>query len=784
MAKKVYRTHPVPGPEYTFKYTPPRNVYNPRGPLVFTRPFSTRPSPRVLERTAPVTPVDALGRELNLTVAQPGDPIPYIFGRTLVTPQIIAATTASGYYGDELVLDLLIGQGPIESIEAIHFGTDVVPPQGYGEYHSGEYIWFENFPPPITAGVTQVPSVMMTAALGESYDALDGLAHVVLKLRPTYGLDIKFMVKGLKLTDPRASPQLAYSTNPALALARIFTDCGYSVNEASLIEAANYCDEDVEGNARWEVNLAAINRRPMREWITTLATYASCFIEVYAGEVFLIPDKVVTSSPLITRSVTAADMVAGSARTDLVGARDVPKEVRVVYRAADGASHSAVAGSGDTGERSILQLPGFQTYSMARRKAFETLNKAKADMRHEHVCFDEGLADAIGDLHDITYAPHGLDSKRMRLVEREEVEPGRFKRSYVEYDQNLYDDSVYSQPSIPDTKLPSPNLVPDGRALGLSESLYTDETGQTYSRLKISWTTTSWPYVSGYVIELAGEQVIMNQLVPHQPTIEGGRLRVQWVHTGPVTQGIKYVATQWIQSTTGAISDVPSTASIIPLGKSRPPGDVPAYTSLGEAGGFIYASWLPAEEITGDLRGYILKLLPAADHTGTAADWTHANAQTISDRHDATSILFPGPAAGDYYLCIRAVDNAANESENSLCGLLGVTTDTWSTNFDTVIESETTNMHVYTIDGSGAAGGRWAVTSTGETWAQRFGDTSPLATWGDAVTQSPLERWGGDLATDSSLTTAAWDKGSSSEGTWTFATQSVTLFGGTQANAI
>ena len=59
-------------------------------------PISRRPRPtgtlhvKYLDNTAPVEPVDNTGRERGLTAAQPGDPIPYVFGETLVTPLIIA----------------------------------------------------------------------------------------------------------------------------------------------------------------------------------------------------------------------------------------------------------------------------------------------------------------------------------------------------------------------------------------------------------------------------------------------------------------------------------------------------------------------------------------------------------------------------------------------------------------------------------------------------------------------------------------------------------------------
>ena len=691
----------------------------------------------------------------TITAVQAGDPWPYVFGRTTVTPQIITAYSDGTY----LYVDYMLSAGECNDIVSlIQGGTDIGKPVDNFEYFTG------------TSG--QTASTLMTEALG-TYDTLADVCHFVAKLTKDDSMDFRVILEGLKLYDPRTSPETAYSANPALALARILTDCGYTMDYTSVAEVANYCDEDVAGSPRWTINLPIYERRSIDTYIQAFSQYASCVVDIIGGSAKLIPDKPVTSSPAVLRNVTSDDIMEGSAKTTKVGTREVPKQVTAMYREEDGTQRSAVAGSGSAGERARIPVPGFQTYTMARRYATETLNKAKADLRHEHVAKDAALSDAIGDLHSITYAAHGLSSKVMRLVDLTEIERGRWRRSYFEYDAALYNDQVYVEPSVTDTELPTPSKPPDGPTPAITEELYSDETATTYSRMKISFNGVAWPYAAGYKVTCIGQQSVLNTLIAH----DGPGLHI--VYTSPVKQGVTYLASVWVQSGSGALSAVPGTASAVALGKLLPPGDVP-WMNASEVGGFISAQWGAAEEIDGDLRGYTLKLLADAYYTGTSADWTHANAIVVANRLDAQSLLTVGPEAGTYWLCIKAIDTTGTESLNALCRRVVVTTDAWSTNTTNLGPGTLSNMHLYIIDGDA----QYAVTTTSETWGDRFGDTSPLATWGDAVTASPAERWGGDLQTDSIFATETWDSGSVKDGRWLFSDESITLLGGTQANAV
>jgi hypothetical protein len=595
-----------------------------------------------------------------------------------------------------------------------------------------------------------------------NYDYLHGKAHTVFELTPGSSLNIAAMIQGLKLYDPRTG-LTTYSTNPALALGRVFTDSGYTVDWTSFGTAATYCDTLVGGEKRWEIGLHIDNRQTLRSWVHALAQYAGVFIDIQGGVVYLVSDKVKS----VDHTVGAHQIVAGSLRMTKAGSRNSPRRVLVHYREPEGAEKTAeTATSADPGTTARLQMPGFQTYTRAKRYATQVYNKAQNDLQLEFVSFDDGLKHTIGDLGSITHSAFGLSSKQMMLVDYRQVDRGRWRRSYVEYDSANYSNALFTESTTGDTNLPNPNEPPNGPTPTLVEELYTDQTGVTYSRIKITFTGAAWPYVRSYRVTANGAQNVLEATLTH--TGSG----THTVYTAALKQGIAYQVDVYVVSNTGVLSEVAGTATLTALGKLLPPGSVPSLTAY-EAGTLVAMEWGAAEEITGDLKGYIIKRLPAADYLGTSADWTHTNAITIASRVDATSYLTAAQPSGAYYYGIKAVDTAGNFSLSATWRYVNVTQDSGSTNTVSLGAGVTQNMHAYRIDGDAD----YVITSTGATFTSLYAGG---AAWTTYYTAS--ERWGGNIQTDSSFETEVWDVGTIKQGNWNWADTNVTMFGGTQAN--
>ena len=503
-----------------------------------------KPSPASLYSTA--------GRDLALTTLKAGDPLGYVFGYTTVVPKIITVHED----GDYLYVDYFLSVGECQEIVSVsRSGKDIGKPSSW-EYFLGTS--------------SQTASTLMSGVLG-SYDALPNICHVVAKLTAKTPIDCRFVVKGLKLADPRNSPETtAYSTNPALAIARMLEDCGYTTDRASVATAANFCDESVGGADRWTINMQCADRRSVKVWASALAQYANCFIDYQGGVVAIYPDAQVTTSPQITRTISASDMVEGSAKTSIAGTRQTPEQVTVIYRELDGTQLPATAGAGSTGHRTTMLMPGIQTYSEARRKAEEVLAKAQRATTHEHISFDSGLSDSVGDLMRITYSPHNLSSKLMRLIGLEEVSRGRWKRAFSEYEDADYNNSTYVGPTRTTTTTPSAESIPDGPTPTLSQALVTDASGISQYKLQIEFHGITWAKTDSYRVQISEDAVYQEtKSVPYLPTAIAVGAPYIVLSTDAIVAGKEYSVYVWVRSTNGSVSETPGYATFTPTFGNR-----------------------------------------------------------------------------------------------------------------------------------------------------------------------------------------------------------------------
>ena len=308
------------------------NIFNEFGPWITPtepEPETDEPNPVTLEVTSSISKTaNRTDRNQGVTTMKRGDPVPYIFGTALIDQHIsFIAKKPSGASG--LFVDYILSTGECNDLLGRYVGSD---PEFYPM--SKDFQFWNVY----MGEASQTASPLMVSSLG-AYDTLDGICHVVARMNQYSSFDIKFLVEGVKLRDPRLSPIAeAFSSNPALALARVYTDCGYSVNDTATADAANYCDELIGSPAveRWTFELPIFNRQNLHAWAHTLAQYCGALhIDIRGGEVILIPNKKVTTSPQITHTITADDFQEPP-RTTQQGLKQVPEQVIVHYREADG----------------------------------------------------------------------------------------------------------------------------------------------------------------------------------------------------------------------------------------------------------------------------------------------------------------------------------------------------------------------------------------------------------------------------------------------------------------
>ncbi|MDB4312013.1 hypothetical protein N9937_01155 [bacterium] len=501
------------------------------------------PAPNVINNTEPPRT-----NQLAITAGKQGDPEPYIFGRCIADPVIVAADDS----GQWLYVDMLWSVGEIDYLEYLLVNNaSVGRADGLGKVQHFE------------GTTTQTASTIMVGLKG-AYDALVNKAHSIVPLLVGEGLIEKAMIRGIKLYDPRTSPgAIAYSTNPALAVARLFSDCGYTLDWDSVGTAADYCDELIGVSSpqvkRWEIGGQIKVRKDISAWAHTLAQYANCFIDIQNGIVTLTPDAPRSSN----HTVTAADMISGTVRLSHPRGNNVPDAIEVSGKLADGTRIQYTYGtSTGAGSETKLNMPFYQSGHTIGRKGEETYRKSR--MRTlEFTGFDNGLKRTIGDLGTITNAQYGLSSAAFALVEQKQLSGGRWRRKYVEYSASNYSDIIYTVDTN-FTLLYDPNQPPAGPTPTATEELITVG-GVTQSRFKITFTGIQWAYLQDYTVKvysLATGAVILETAVASL-----GITTHTTYTTGPVESGITYrveVRVRSVTNATGTAGTVDTSSTLAP----------------------------------------------------------------------------------------------------------------------------------------------------------------------------------------------------------------------------
>ncbi|KAA9133451.1 hypothetical protein F3N42_03620 [Marinihelvus fidelis] len=689
--------------------------------------------------------------ERTLTVSRVGSVIRDVYGRERVGANIVRAKVSGG----NLVLVVVWCTGEVEAIERVILNGATF--SGTATHYMG------------TAAQTGDATV---AAVWGQADDLPGICYSVLTIPPGEDLALEAIIQGRKVYDPRTATTI-YSENPALHLADFidrYTD--HSPNWDSVETAADRCDDVVYGQPRWAIGLSLEDRRPVSDWIKTLREYAAVFLAPDGGEIRFIPDAPAS----VDHALTDANVRRGSLRLKKRGLRDVPTQVEVTW---------TYPGAGDWRESTWwtddppagtplrvtrLQLPGFKIAGCARRKGREVYNKANlTDLECQFETFDYGLKITVGDVFSLTH-PIGLTAKQFRVIEAEAIEKGRWRILGWEYDPAAYSNSTQVEPTFPDSSLPSPGDIPNGPTPTLTETLFVDEGGKTFSRWEVSWTGVDWGWALMYRVRVkTGAQVVLETTVSHQGPV--AHLAV----TPPIKQDQEYTAEVWVINVLGKQGASAGTATATALGKLLLP-TAPTNAQGFEAGQFVNLSWSASIDI--DLVGYRIKRIPKADYDGNVAGaWGHANAVLMADRHDALRILLNAQPVGTFVYMVKALDSLGQESDGVTAPygradtVINVTADQAGGLVLEEIDADTVvNMRRFEVHGDAV----YYVTDTGDAWTD---DGPATDAWTDdgAGTETWIEN---QTAGASSLETDEWDLGVDKDANWAWNAQ-ITTFQGT-----
>lgn len=587
-------------------------------------------------------PADTLNRsassaeESQATVAASGSAIPICYGWTRRGAMIAGVCV----YNGSLVIRAVWCIGEISAIDQVYVNEAAMPGTVTATHYLGT----------ATQGVDPT-LVTAYAANAQTYsDTLAGVAYsvFVFPAGSTSGFPrITARIKGL-LVKTDSGGTMAFSRNPAYILADLIESTthgmGRSVDWTSVQTVAAVNDTLLsDGTRRHLCDLALDAQQPCETWLNVLRDYAGCWVVPEGSQYRLVADR-----PRATdASFTDATIVAGSMRLSKRGSSQTPTCVEVTYtdwsqvpwRDAKVTVYASGVLAGTTPRRmSRVSKPGLVRQAQAHRYAIERLNEATLnDLTATFDVFDAGISLQVGDVISVTHSV-GLTSKLFRVVK---VEPnglgGRWTITACEYDAAKYSDDVVSEPSTPDTTLPSPTSPPTVTGLAATEDIFQDLTGYYASRLLVSWTAPTYPFVSGYVVTIK----------------EGATLRDSATVTGATSYASKALPENVLYTVSVAILttlDVVGTAASVTItnnGKSAKPGDVPRLDAY-EIGGEVRISWDPATDK--DLTGYEIRWGSTSDTWATA---------TLLDRVAAPAVRYATKeiSEGTRRIFIKALDS-------------------------------------------------------------------------------------------------------------------------------
>ena len=623
------------------------------------------------------------GSELNITAAAMGSPLPLVYGRCAIAPLVFAVKTALG----RLNVGMAWCAGEIEGYETLYDGSDTdnrTLLMYVKAHYTGDMA--QGVDPTLAGAIPGYADTLVGQVLGHPI----GVAYTVFSLPVTIGYpaNLKAIVQGRKVRDPRqpAGTPKAYSNNAALCLADFLEDplygLGVPVDDASLIDAADYCDEPMaDGRPRATLNLALLRKTSVRNYIDTLRAYAHCWV-VHAGDRL----KLVLDRPgaAVSLALTEDLMVPQTARPEVRSSADTPTVMTVEWTDASAwpweaqketIRHPETLTGGLPWRESTVSMEGLHTRSEAHRMALKRLNYfSLIDLDFEVVGFDETGAFEVGDIIRVTHT-WGLTQKLMRLTDTNAIDPGRYRLTLEEYDPAVYTDDIESDPSYPDTGLPDVSALPAVPGLSADEEVFQTDKGFYLSRIRASWQsveTVGYVFPALYQVEVI--QLSNNELVYER---EGEPLQA-------ASQSVEEDETYEIRVRAyidwgGERFHGPWTSqTLMAQGKMLPPGDVPWIRAV-ESGGNTYINWGEAHDI--DIWRYDLRYAPVGsawvEETANGGMGDNVRIGLLDALHTTTKDL----PEGDWDILVKAIDSVRHESTTEARTTVTVTHDDELANF-------------------------------------------------------------------------------------------------------
>ena len=582
----------------------------------------------------------------TVTIREPVVPRDLAYGRTR-KGGVIVFLHSSG--SDHKFLDLVIvlATHRVKSIGAIYFeGEMALNAAGVAQGRWAGKLVVEK----TLGAANQTAFAGLKAALPDKWSEnhrLRGCAAI--RLRLTYDQDafpggipnITVDLEGKNdIWDPRTQTT-GYSENPALCLADYMANSTWGIgarigqpdgiDEMSLVEAANICDETVQlagggSEPRYACNgvitLSEVPKTIIEGMLSSFAgrcAFSSGSWRIHAGA-WRAPDVALTSDHVREGGLTLATRVTMSSNFNGVRGQFVSPEND--WQPDDFPAYASdVYLAEDAGERKWrdISLPFTISASMAQRLAKIELERARRQMTVRLSGKLSAWAATVGDVVTLSYARWGFAAKPFEVhgVSLDLTASGDGalllpelvlrETSPLVYDWSASEQQIYA--AAPRTALPNAYDIPAPGAPQVTEALYVTRDGGGLKVLaKISWEAAPSGFVAAY--QLQGKLAGAADWIDYGRT-DGESLDIRDIAPGAWAFRVKAI------SVLGVSSPWQETQAEI-LGLTAPPAQL-EHVTLQTAGGLAILKW--TRSVDPDVRvGGNIVIRHSKEATATWAD--------------------------------------------------------------------------------------------------------------------------------------------------------------------
>ena len=386
---------------------------------------------------APKPDLGAQLQGITQTTREPAGPRQLVYGQMRVGGQVVFLSH-SGTDNKYLHMAIAFASHEIESYEEIWFNDNRIWTLSGGFVGDwGTYVTIDRkFG---TAGQAASTDLVNANVRWTTNHKLSGIAYIAFRLEwnqdkfPQGVPNITTVLKGRKVYDPRTSTT-AYSQNPALCIRDYLLDSKYGLGEsssliddASVIAAANICDEDVslDGGGtqdRYQCNGVVNTANQIKGNIEQILSAMGGKLAYSGGKYFIDAAGYVAPTIEFTEADCTTDVqtqTRQSRRSAYNGVKGIFVSEEKEYKVLDYPAQISSAYATEDGDPIYLDmaLPFVTNNTQAQRLAKIALLKSRQQVVITMSVNLKGLQVKIGDTVKVTNARLGYDEKVFEVID-------------------------------------------------------------------------------------------------------------------------------------------------------------------------------------------------------------------------------------------------------------------------------------------------------------------------------------------------------------------------------